>query len=80
MGRQAGAVQNGHWSAPRCAKPNHENNLPEVRAQASEAAGVPAEEGKVLVDSVTFGSPAAEAGLEFDQQILRVRAPTDRSC
>ncbi|MAL90641.1 MAG: C4-dicarboxylate ABC transporter [Pseudomonas sp.] len=36
------------------------------------------EEGKVLVDSVTFGSPAAESGLEFDQQILRVRAPTDR--
>ena len=36
------------------------------------------EEGKVLVDSVTFGSPSAEAGLEFDQQILRVRAPTDR--
>ncbi|TDL97049.1 TRAP transporter fused permease subunit [Stutzerimonas stutzeri ATCC 17588 = LMG 11199] len=36
------------------------------------------EDGKVLVDSVTFGSPAAEAGLEFDQQILRVRAPTDR--
>ena len=37
------------------------------------------EEGdKVLVDSVTFGSPAAEAGLEFDQQIISVRAPTDR--
>ena len=36
------------------------------------------EDGKVLIDSVTFGSPAAEAGLEFDQQILRVRAPTDR--
>ncbi|MBK3870036.1 TRAP transporter fused permease subunit [Pseudomonas stutzeri] len=36
------------------------------------------QDGKVLVDSVTFGSPAAEAGLEFDQQILRVRAPTDR--
>jgi TRAP transporter 4TM/12TM fusion protein len=33
---------------------------------------------KVLVDSVTFASPAAEAGLEFDQQILSVRAPTDR--
>ena len=33
---------------------------------------------KVLVDSVTFGSPAAEAGLEFDQQILKVRAPTER--
>ena len=36
------------------------------------------EDGKVLIDSVTFGSPAAEAGLEFDQQILRARAPTDR--
>ena len=36
------------------------------------------EGGKVLIDSVTFGSPAAEAGLEFDQEILRVRAPTDR--
>jgi TRAP transporter 4TM/12TM fusion protein len=36
------------------------------------------EGGKVLVDSVTFGSPAAEAGLEFDQEILNVRAPTDR--
>jgi TRAP transporter 4TM/12TM fusion protein len=33
---------------------------------------------KVLVDSVTFGSLAADAGLEFDQQILSVRAPTDR--
>ncbi|KJS29740.1 MAG: C4-dicarboxylate ABC transporter [Pseudomonas sp. BRH_c35] len=36
------------------------------------------DDGKVLIDSVTFASPAAEAGLEFDQQILRVRAPTDR--
>ncbi|HBZ93157.1 TRAP transporter permease [Pseudomonas sp. UBA7530] len=37
------------------------------------------EEGdKVLVDSVTFGSMAADAGLEFDQQIVNVRAPTDR--
>lgn len=33
---------------------------------------------KVLVDSVTFASLAAEAGLAFDQQILSVRAPTDR--
>lgn len=33
---------------------------------------------KVLIDNVTFGSPAAEAGLEFDQQILLVRAPTER--
>ncbi|WP_313024051.1 TRAP transporter permease [Pseudomonas lopnurensis] len=36
------------------------------------------QDGKLLVDSVTFGSPAAEAGLEFDQEILSVRAPTDR--
>ncbi|MEW6460040.1 TRAP transporter permease [Ectopseudomonas khazarica] len=36
------------------------------------------EDGKVLVDSVAFGSMAADAGLEFDQQILKVRAPTDR--
>jgi len=36
------------------------------------------EGGKLLVDSVTFGSIAAQAGLEFDQEILRVRAPTER--
>ena len=37
------------------------------------------EEGdKVLVDNVTFGSLAADAGLELDQQILSVRAQTDR--
>jgi TRAP transporter 4TM/12TM fusion protein len=34
--------------------------------------------GKLLIDSVSFASPAAEAGLEFDQEILRVRAPTER--
>ncbi|MDP2243522.1 TRAP transporter permease [Pseudomonas sp.] len=36
------------------------------------------EDGKLLIDSVTFGSLAADAGLEFDQQILVVRAPTER--
>jgi TRAP transporter 4TM/12TM fusion protein len=36
------------------------------------------EGGKVLIDSVTFGSPAAELGFQFDQEILAVRAPTDR--
>ncbi|HLT05557.1 MAG TPA: TRAP transporter permease, partial [Pseudomonas sp.] len=36
------------------------------------------EEGRVLVDSVTFGSTAADLGLDMDQQILRVLAPTDR--
>lgn len=34
--------------------------------------------GKVLIDSVTFASPAADAGLDFDQQILMARAPTER--
>lgn len=34
------------------------------------------QDGKTLVDTVAFGSPAAEAGLEFDQEILSVRAPT----
>ncbi|KUE78647.1 C4-dicarboxylate ABC transporter [Aeromonas schubertii] len=36
------------------------------------------QEGKTLIDSVTFGSTAADLGLEFDQQILSVKAPTDR--
>lgn len=36
------------------------------------------DDGKVLIDSVAFGSPAADAGLDFDQEILAVRAPTDR--
>ncbi|GAA3705903.1 TRAP transporter permease [Oceanisphaera sediminis] len=36
------------------------------------------DDGKVLVDSVAFASPAADAGLDFDQQILVVRAPTER--
>ena len=34
--------------------------------------------GKTLVDNVAFASQAADLGLEFDQQILKVRAPTDR--
>lgn len=36
------------------------------------------QEGRTLIDQVGFASPAAELGLEFDQQILAVRAPTDR--
>lgn len=36
------------------------------------------QDGKTLIDNVAFGSPAAELGLEFDQQILDVRAPTER--
>ena len=36
------------------------------------------EDGKTLIDNVTFASQAADLGLEFDQHILTVRAPTDR--
>ena len=36
------------------------------------------QDGKTLIDNVTFGSPAAEAGMEFDQEILSVKAPTER--
>ncbi|QFI56285.1 TRAP transporter permease [Aeromonas simiae] len=36
------------------------------------------QDGKTLIDNVTFGSPAADMGLEFDQQILSVKAPTER--
>ena len=36
------------------------------------------QDGKTLIDSVTFGSPAAVAGMEFDQEILSVKAPTER--
>lgn len=36
------------------------------------------EDGKTLIDNVAFASQAADLGLEFDQQILLVRAPTDR--
>lgn len=36
------------------------------------------QDGKTLIDNVTFGSPAAVAGMEFDQEILSVKAPTER--
>lgn len=36
------------------------------------------QDGKVLLDNVGFGSPAAELGLEIDQRILSVQAPTER--
>ncbi|MGY3869307.1 TRAP transporter permease [Aeromonas crassostreae] len=35
------------------------------------------QDGKTLIDNVAFGSPAADANLQFDQQIVAVRAPTD---
>jgi hypothetical protein len=33
---------------------------------------------EVTIDNVAFGSPAQKAGLEFDQKILKVRAPADQ--
>ena len=36
------------------------------------------EDGKTLIDNVAFASQAADLGLEFDQEIVLVRAPTDR--
>lgn len=36
------------------------------------------QDGRTLIDNVAFGSLAADLGLEFDQEILAVSAPTDR--
>ncbi|WP_102110230.1 TRAP transporter permease [Oceaniglobus roseus] len=33
------------------------------------------EDGRMLIDDVAFGSPAAEAGLDWDQEVLRVLKP-----
>ena len=42
-----------------------------------EAAGLQLVEkdGAVIVDNVTFGSPAQKAGMDWDQKILKVRVP-----
>ena len=36
------------------------------------------DEGRTLVDMVSFGSAAAKAGLDFDQQIVAVQVPNQR--
>jgi TRAP transporter 4TM/12TM fusion protein len=36
------------------------------------------EEGKVLVDSIMFGSPAEQSGLDFDWQITGIQVEADR--
>ncbi|MDD9913114.1 MAG: DUF3394 domain-containing protein, partial [Rhodospirillaceae bacterium] len=36
------------------------------------------EDGKVLIDGTTFDSPAAKAGLDFDQVIQTVLVPVDQ--
>ena len=32
----------------------------------------------MFIDDVSFGSPAAEAGLDWDQEVLRVLRPLDQ--
>lgn len=36
------------------------------------------EDGKALVDNLGFGSPAEEAGIDFDWEIIEVMTPADR--
>jgi TRAP transporter 4TM/12TM fusion protein len=45
-----------------------------------EAAGIAVAErdGKMFLDDVAFGSAAAEAGLDWDQEVLRVLRPADQ--
>ena len=33
---------------------------------------------RTLVDMVTYGSPAADLGFDFDQEIVEILAPVDR--
>ena len=35
-------------------------------------------DGKMMIDDVAFDSPAAEAGLDWDQEVLRVLRPADQ--
>lgn len=34
--------------------------------------------GTIMIDNVAFGSPAAEAGLDWDQEIVEVLAPASQ--
>jgi hypothetical protein len=36
------------------------------------------EDGKVLIDNVVFASAAEKAGIDFDQEILNIKIPTQR--
>ncbi|RFC66378.1 DUF3394 domain-containing protein [Fulvimarina endophytica] len=36
------------------------------------------QDGKMIIDNVAFGSPAADAGLDWDQEIVRVLTPADQ--
>ena len=35
--------------------------------------------GKVVIDTLEFGSPAEQAGLDFDWEILAIEVPADRA-
>jgi len=50
----------------------------EMRLADNAGIMVREEDGKVLVDQVVFGSPAEEAGVDFDWQITSVEVPADR--
>jgi len=56
--------------------------LPEgaTGAERLEAAGLELVEtdGELIVDNVTFGSSAQAAGMDWDQKILKVRAPASQ--
>jgi len=49
-------------------------------AERLEAAGLQLveKEGALIVDNVTFGSVAQQAGMDWDQTILKVRAPASQ--
>jgi len=36
------------------------------------------EEDKIFIDNVVFGSAAEKAGMDFDQEIIKIQMPTDR--
>ncbi|MDX1576173.1 MAG: DUF3394 domain-containing protein, partial [Kiloniellales bacterium] len=36
------------------------------------------EDGKVLIDNITFGSPAEQARLDFDWEIKGIEVPAER--
>jgi len=36
------------------------------------------EEGKTLIDNVVFSSAAEKAGIDFDQEILKIQVPAKR--
>jgi len=36
------------------------------------------EDGKILVDNIVFASSAEKAGIDFDQEILNIKVPTER--